>query len=171
MSNVTRDWVSGYRRQLSVYDLKRAATFLGKNDNEGEFNSSKVYFAAEYEDINPPETSALVWNGRGTATEYALPKVPPETVAFKVLDWDADLRMQLEAWQFDRQVVRWWAPGSHFVVGTISRVQVSRPAKDKIEVVLRCRGIFFYDTNTPQQFNTAYPNNLVAHGRFYGAQV
>lgn len=168
---VTRKWVSSYERQLDVYELKKAATFLGENDNENDFNTSKVFFACEYDDLSPPETSGLVWNGRGTSVEYALPKVPPETVEFKILDWDIDLRAQIEAWQFSRQVVRWWAPGSHFVVGTISKVQISRPAKDKLEVTIRCRGIFYYDTDTPQQFNTAFPNNLVLHGRFYGGQV
>ena len=171
MSNASRDFISRYSRQRSAYELKRAVTFLGKNDNVNDFNSSKVYFAAEYEDISPPETSGVVWNGRGTYTAYALPKVPPETVEFKVQDWDIDLRMQLEQWQFDRQVVRWWAPGSHFVVGTISRVQIGRPAKDKLEVAIRCRGIFFYDTNTPDQLNRPFPTNLVSHGRFYGDQA
>lgn len=170
MSNASRDSISRYRRQLSRDELGRAGTLMGAND-PGTFDSTAIYFAADYEDLSPPETSGFSWNGRGSVVEYALPAVPPETIEIVIHDWDVDLRMQLEAWQFARTDIRWWAPGSHFVAGKIAKVEINRPAKGKLKVTIRCRGIFYYDTSTSSQLNTAFPSNLVSHGRLYGDQA
>ena len=173
MGLVTDKLQSRYTRQLTGKVTHGVVGLIGENaTSPSDFGGNYIELICEWDDIDPPPTTGQVKSPRGTTIEYDLPLECRDTVEFKVHDWDMDQYNQLNAWKFARTQLRWYVPGSHFVVGKILQVKRSRPKKSMMEVTMSCKGQFFYLTDDAAVINAPFPNTtkLVTDGEFYGEQ-
>lgn len=161
---------SRYVRRLGDDVLSHAGTTLGVNVDYPLFNDDFKVFACEWDDIDYPPTAGQAISPRGEVISYDLPVIPPRLVALRIHDWDMDLKTKLEEWKFGATVLRWWVPGSHFVVCQISKIKMTRPLKPQLEVELLVRGIFYYDTDEIEVIERCFliSNELLNEGRAIG---
>lgn len=168
MSNA--QYRSKYTRQLTAGDMREGATYLGLDVYASW--SSKIYFWANWRNLDPPPTVGAVFGPRGEVNSFSLPAVPTPRAVIALHDVDAAVQLQLEDWKYDRSILRWHAPGHHIAICMVTAVTMSRPVAKVLEAELLFTSIFFYDPVAEQHainFN-AWPGltEQGAQGRLYG---
>jgi hypothetical protein len=133
---------SSYVRQLTARELRQAAQWLGANDDT-TWDSTKDYFHAEWDDIDPPGLVGCIFTPTGSAETFDTAKIPRPNITIRVHDWDVALLMKLEAWKFAKTQLRWYAPAQHVAIVYINGIKEPRPLKGILEVTFLCTSIWF----------------------------
>jgi hypothetical protein len=164
---------SKYSRQLAPGKMREGENHLGLDVYASW--SSAIYFWANWRNLDPPATVGAMYGPRGEVTAFSLPAIPVPKAIIALHDVDAAVQLQLEHWKYDRNILRWHAPGHHIAICMISAVTMSRPVAKILEAELIFTSIFFYDPAINQHdvnFD-AWPDLTAqgAQGRLYGAAL